>query len=94
LFEAERAMGKPRDERQKDLFRPALHRIIDLDHALARLAGLIDWDFLDTRFSAVCTPGRGQQPLPSRLVAGLFILKMGYSASRCSFMQTRRCASG
>src|SRR6267143_5102803 len=75
VFNAERAMGKPRDERQKDLFRPALDRIIDLDHALARLAGLIDWDFLDTRFSAVCTPGPGQPPLPSRLVAGLFILK-------------------
>src|SRR5437868_10530107 len=74
-------MGKPRDERQKDLFRPALDRIIDLDHALARLAGLIDWDFLDTRFSAVCSPGPGQPPLPSRLVAGLFILKHMHNLS-------------
>src|SRR5882762_2546014 len=68
-------MGKPRDERQKDLFRPALDRIIDLDHALARLAGLIDWDFLDTRFARVCAAGPGQPGLPTRLVAGLFILK-------------------
>ncbi len=74
-------MGKPRDERQKDLFRPALDRIIDLDHALARFAGLIDWDFLDTRFSAVCSPGPGQPPLPSRLVAGLFILKHMHNLS-------------
>jgi IS5 family transposase len=81
LFDAERAMSKPRDERQKDLFRPALDRIIDLDHALARLAGLIDWDFLDTRFSAVCSAGPGQPPLPSRLVAGLFILKHMHNLS-------------
>jgi IS5 family transposase len=81
LFDAERAMGKPRDERQKDLFRPALDRIIDLNHALARLAGLIDWDFLAVQFSAVCTPGPGQPPLPSRLVAGLFILKHMHNLS-------------
>ena len=74
-------MGKPRDERQKDLFRPALDRIIDLNHALARLAGLIDWDFLHARFSAVCVPGPGQPPLPSRLVAGLFILKHMHNLS-------------
>src|SRR6202171_2524682 len=74
-------MSRPRDERQKDLFRPALDRIIDLDHALARLAGLIDWDFLDMRFSAVCSPGPGQPPLPSRLVAGLFILKYMHNPS-------------
>ena len=31
-------MSKPRDERQKDLFRPALDQIIDMSHPLARLA--------------------------------------------------------
>ena len=68
-------MGKPRDNRHKDLFRPALDEIIDLDHALARLAREIDWDFLDGRFASVCAAGPGQPPLPSRLVAGLLILK-------------------
>jgi transposase, IS5 family len=68
-------MSKPRDNRHKDLFRPALDEIIDLDHALARLAREIDWDFLDGRFASVCAAGPGQPPLPSRLVAGLFILK-------------------
>jgi hypothetical protein len=38
-------MSKPRDERQKDLFRPALDQIIDLGHPLVRLAQEIDWDF-------------------------------------------------
>jgi len=40
-----------------------------------RLAGKIDWSFLDGRFSSVCAPGPGQPGLPTRLVAGLFILK-------------------
>jgi hypothetical protein len=37
-FNAEQVMGKPRDEWQKDLFWPALDRIINLDYRLARLA--------------------------------------------------------
>jgi IS5 family transposase len=68
-------MGRPRDDRQKDLLRPALDQIIDLAHPLVRLAGEIDWGFLDGRFSSVCAPGPGQPGLPTRLVAGLFILK-------------------
>ena len=68
-------MSKPRDDRQKDLFRPPLDQIIDLDHPLACLARQIDWDFLDGRFSSVCSSGPGQPPLPTRLVAGLLILK-------------------
>ena len=68
-------MAKPRDNRQKDLLRPALEDIIDLDHPLVRLAREIDWQFLDGRFASVCTSGPGQPPLPTRLVAGLFILK-------------------
>ena len=63
--------GKPRDNRQKDLLRPALDEIIDPGHALVRLAREIDWDFLDGRFSSVCRSGPGHPPLPSRLVAGL-----------------------
>ena len=68
-------MAKPRDDRQKDLLRPALEDIIDLGHPLVRLAREIDWGFLDSRLASVCTPGAGQPPLPTRLVAGLFILK-------------------
>jgi IS5 family transposase len=37
---------------------------------------MIDWAFLAQRFSAVCRVGPGQPPLPTRLVAGLFILKL------------------
>ena len=44
-------MAKPRDDRQRDLLRPALDRIIDMGHPLVRLAEQIDWDFLDGRFA-------------------------------------------
>jgi len=68
-------MGRPRDERQKDLLRPALDQIIDMGHPLVRLSKEINWDFLDGRFGSVCKPGPGQPGLPTRLVTGLFILK-------------------
>ena len=72
-------MSKPRDDRQKDLLLPALDQIIDMGHPLVRLAALIDWKFLDERFSSVCQGGSGQPGLPTRLVAGLFILKHMHS---------------
>ena len=68
-------MSQPRDDRQDDLFCPLLEEIINLRHPLVRLAGEIEWDFLAGRFSSVCGVGPGQPPLPTRLVAGLFILK-------------------
>ena len=74
-------MGKPRDSRQKDLLRPALDQIVDPTHPLVRLAAEIDWGFIDDRFSAVCRAGPGQPPLPTRLVAGLLILKHTHNLS-------------
>ena len=74
-------MSQPRDDRQDDLFRPLLEEIVNLRHPLVRLAGEIDWDFLARRFSSVCRVGPGQPPLPTRLVAGLFILKHMHNLS-------------
>src|SRR6266446_3540911 len=74
-------MSKPRDDRQKDLLLPALDQIIDMGHPLVRLAALIDWKFLDDRFGSVCQTGPGQAGLPTRLVAGLFILKPMHNLS-------------
>lgn len=74
-------MGKPRDDRQKDLFRPPLEAIINLRHPLVLLAEKIDWGFIERRFGSVCSPGPGQPPLPSRLVAGVFILKHMHNLS-------------
>ena len=75
------AVARPRDDRQKDLLRPALEEIIDLGHPLVRLAREIDWGFLDRRFASVCAPGPGQPGLPTRLVAGLLILKNMHNLS-------------
>jgi transposase, IS5 family len=75
------AVARPRDDRQRDLLRPALEEIIDLGHPLVRLTGEIDWGFLDQRFASVCAPGPGQPGLPTRQVAGLFILKHMHNRS-------------
>ena len=40
-----------------------------------KLARAIDWRFLEERFGAVDTDGPGSPPLPTRLMAGLAILK-------------------
>lgn len=69
----EGSLSRPRDDRQDDLFRPPLQQIIDLRHPLVRLVREIDWDFVGRRFGSVCRTGRGQPPLPTRLVAGLLI---------------------
>ena len=74
-------MSNPRDDRQKNLLLPALDQIIGMGHPLVRLAALIDWKFLDDRFGSVCQTGPGQPGLPTRLVAGRFILKHMHNLS-------------
>jgi IS5 family transposase len=64
-----------RDSGQNDFFKARLDQIIDIDHALAKLAASIDWAFLEERFGAAYTDAPGQPPLPTRLMAGLAILK-------------------
>jgi IS5 family transposase len=75
---------KPREQRetgQQDLFKARLDQIIDMKHALVKLARLVDWGFLEERFGAVYTDGPGSPPLPTRLMAGLEILKYTYNLS-------------
>jgi len=50
-------MSQPRDDRQDDLFRPSLQKIINLRHPLVRRATEIDWEFLAGRFSATFPTG-------------------------------------
>jgi IS5 family transposase len=75
---------KPRERRETgehDLFRSRLDAIIDMRHALVKLARAIDWWFLEQQFGAVYTDGPGSPPLPTRLMAGLSILKHSYDLS-------------
>jgi len=75
---------KPRERREtgeQDLFRSRLDQIIDMEHALAKLARAIDWGFLEEHFGAVYEDGPGRPPLPTRLMAGLAILKHAHDLS-------------
>jgi hypothetical protein len=67
--------------------RPWVDQIIDLNHPLAKLARQIDWRFLEDGFGAVCKDGPGHPPLPTRLMAGLALLK------HASTSLTKLCAS-
>jgi transposase, IS5 family len=70
-----------RDSGQADLLRARLDAIIDLNHALVKLSRTIDWSFLEERFGAVYEDKPGRPPLPTRLMAGLAILKHTYDLS-------------
>lgn len=70
-----------RDSGQTDLLRGRLDAIIDLGHPLVKLARTIDWSFLEQRFGAVYEDKPGRPPLPTRLMAGLSILKHTHNLS-------------
>ena len=70
-----------RDRGQNDLFKGRLDQIVDMGHPLAKLAQTIDWRFLEERFGAVYSDKPGQPPLPTRLMAGLSILKHTHNLS-------------
>jgi hypothetical protein len=75
------ATTERRDSGGQDLFRARLDQIIDLNHELAKLARAIDWRFLEEKFGAVYTDRPGRPPLPTRLMAGLAILKHTFDLS-------------
>jgi transposase, IS5 family len=66
---------------EQDLFRSRLDQIIDMKHPLVTLGRTVDWGFLEERFGEVYTDDPGRPPLPTRLMAGLAILKHTYDLS-------------
>ena len=60
---------------QGDMFRARLDQILDMGHAKVVLAGKIDWGFLADRCGAAYSNKPGHPALPTRLMAGLHILK-------------------
>jgi IS5 family transposase len=70
-----------RDSGQIDLLRSRLDQIVDMGHPLAKLAGAIDWRFLEERFGAGYSDKAGHPPLATRLMAGLSILKSMHDLS-------------
>src|SRR5215468_10503826 len=82
---------RPRERREtseQDLFRSRLDQIIDMKHALVKLARAIDWGFLEQTFGAVYTDKPGQPPLPTRLMARIAILKHTYDLFRRGFVRS------
>jgi transposase, IS5 family len=77
-------VSRPREKHgtgEQDLFRSRLDQIINMKHELVRLAQAIDWPVLEERFGAVYSDGPGMPPLPTRLMAGLAILKHTFDLS-------------
>ena len=75
---------KPRERRdsgQGDLLRSRLDQIIDMRHPLVALAHKVDWAFIENTFGEAYKDGPGQPPLPTRLMAGLTILKYTHDLS-------------
>src|SRR5467141_194248 len=80
---------RPRERREggeQDLFRSRLDQIIDMTHALVKLARAIDWRFLEEKLGAVYTDKPGQPPFPTRLcaIAGWRTRTSSTSAARSS----------
>jgi IS5 family transposase len=59
---------------EHELFRSRLENMIDMEHALVKLAGLIDWSRFDEAYGRFYTQ-KGRPGLPTRLTAGLHLLK-------------------
>src|SRR6266498_467412 len=75
---------RPREQSEtgeQDLFRSRLDQIIDMKHPLVALGRTVDWGFLEERFGEVYTDDPGRPPLPTRLMAGLAVLKHTYDLS-------------
>jgi IS5 family transposase len=70
-----------RETSEQDLFCSRLDQIIDMKHAPVKLGQAIDWRFVEERFGAVYSDKPVQPPLPTRLMAGLAILKHTYDLS-------------
>ena len=58
-----------------DLFRSSLEAMLDPEHELLRLAAQIDWRCFDDAFGAHFHDRKGRAGLPTRLMAGLHLLK-------------------
>lgn len=60
--------------RDDELFRMLLVNMIDMEHPLVKLAGMIDWSRFDEAYGRFYTQ-KGRPGLPTRLMAGLHLLK-------------------
>jgi IS5 family transposase len=72
---------RPEGKGSDDLFRARLGNQLDLQHALVRLAGLIDWSRFETAFGPLYHESVGRPGKPTRLMVGLSYLKHTHNLS-------------
>jgi IS5 family transposase len=71
----------PHKNRQTDLFRVELSRIIDPGHGLVKLSKVVAWDRLDELFGSTYCPENGRPGVSTRLMVALHYLKYTYNLS-------------
>ena len=72
--------GKQEWTGAQDLFRARLDQIINMQQDLVRLAGTIDWAWIDQELAA-CFSEEGRPGLTTRFMVGLLLLKQIYGLS-------------
>jgi IS5 family transposase len=81
IFEIMKPKKSPHHDRQNDLFRVELCRIVDPNHGLIKLAKVVDWDRLDELFGSTYCPDTGRPAVSTRLMVALHYLKYAFNLS-------------
>jgi IS5 family transposase len=76
-----RPRKSPQKDRQRDLFRVELSRIVDSRHGLIRLAKAVEWDRLEELFGSTYCSAAGRPAVNTRLMLALHYLKAAFSLS-------------
>lgn len=71
----------PIKERQADLFRVELAKIIDTSHGLVKLGNAVDWERLENAFGATYCPDNGRPAVCTRVMVALHYLKYTHNLS-------------
>ncbi len=71
----------PHENKQRDLFRPELTNIIDPEHALVKLANVVNWKRMDELFGETYCPDNGRPGVSTRLMVSLHYLKYTHNLS-------------
>ena len=72
---------KERNPQSAELFRHRLDEIINMGHALVKLAQLIDWSVFEREWGGYFPSGKGRPASSGRLVAGLIYLQRTFNCS-------------
>ncbi len=72
---------KTAEPQSQQLFGFPLEQHLNMNHPLIKLAGLMDWDRIDTTLAAHFVSERGRPALSPRLVAGLLYLQHTFDCS-------------